>query len=157
MKGHTEKWLMLRKSMFDQGAILTDEQLLQSPVGLSNNLLWHLGHISRTTEFLLWQLGGFGMKFPENLDTLFAKGSSPSMWPSTAGLKERVFEHENKTRPEMIAFMDEIHLDEKYPEPYVTSTGLELSTFRDGIEYNLFHEGVHFGQFQLYRKLLGLV
>lgn len=142
--------------MADQAASFSESQLMNVPDHLSNNLLWIIGHLSRTTEFLIWKLNGESMKFPDGLDPWFAKGSSPSVWENTEGLAERILEHERLTRPEIIQWYETSDPSAPCPEPYHTSTGLVISTNQDTLEYNLMHEGIHFGQFQIYKKFLKL-
>lgn len=149
-----DKWEAVRNTIRKNVNSKSDEELLKVPAGLSNNLLWNLGHVVRTMDFLILKLAGEERYFPADLDPYFAKDSSPADWKTTDGLIQKIKEADLACAEKMKTFLKAADPQRKHPEPYQTSMGVTLATIKDSFDYNLIHECIHLGQIQLYNKLI---
>ena len=59
---------------------LSKEQILKVPEGARNNILWNLGHIIFDGCDMIYRPAGLALPLPEELEPLFAAGSSPADW-----------------------------------------------------------------------------
>jgi hypothetical protein len=148
------RWQAVRNQIRKLIESKTDEQLLKIPAGLSNNLLWNLGHVVRSMDFLILKPAGENRFFPQELDPYFAKDSSPAKWTSTDGLVQKVKNAEKECTEKMMHYLQSTDPGRKHTEPYKTSMGLELVTLADSFAYNLIHESIHLGHMQIYSKLI---
>jgi len=153
MQDLLQSWKFVRKQILQLIEPLSEKELLYTPPGLNNNMLWIFGHVVRSAEYLILKLSGNPLNFDQELDSYFAKGSSPSVWKSTTGLAERIKEGEKQYRLKLEKFLTEENLQLPLVEPYTTSTGITLNTIGDSLGYVSLHEAIHLGQLQLYRKL----
>lgn len=131
-----------------------ESALLQIPNGLANNMLWIFGHLIRTTEFLILKQANQPMLFPNELDSLFAKGSSPANWPKIDGLKQKLFDAEKKSQESVLDFLEKTDMNQQFSNPYTTSSGYVLDSAMAALRYNVVHEATHLGQLQIYKKLV---
>ena len=133
---------------------LTLEQLNVIPQGFNNNLIWNLGHIVVTQQFLCYKLSGLPLYLSDNMVTNFAKGSLPS--PNFEKADLALIKEENQRLPSLLEsdYKRGIFKDfGKYP----TSFGFELNTIDDAILFNNVHEGMHLGYLMaLKRAVLSL-
>jgi len=133
------------------------EKLFKIPAPLSNNLIWILGHIIRTRNFLILTLSKENSLFPSDLDPLFAKGSSPQSWNFNSNQKEelvnRLFKLEEGNFESLIKYIHS-NPDKVFTEPYKTSTGFVIDSIKSAVQYNLVHESIHLGKMELYKKLI---
>jgi len=133
------------------------EKLFKIPAPLSNNLIWILGHIIRTRNFLILTLSKENSLFPSDLDPLFAKGSSPQSWNFNSNQKEelvnQLFKLEEGNFESLIKYIHS-NSDKVFTEPYQTSTGFVIDSIKSAVQYNLVHESIHLGKMELYKKLI---
>lgn len=145
------------------------EKLFKIPDGLSNNLIWIFGHLVRSRDFLLLKIANFKMNFPEKLDPLFAKNSSPKNWQwqgnrllltdgstlSKEELLKEILSFEEQEFIFLLEFITKTSSKNEYLEknPYETSMGFVIDSLEKAFEYNLMHESIHLGQIQVYNKL----
>jgi hypothetical protein len=133
------------------------EKLFKIPAPLSNNLIWILGHIIRTRNFLILTLSKENSLFPSDLDPLFAKGSSPQSWNFNSNQKEelvnQLFKLEEGNFESLIKYIHS-NPDRVFTEPYQTSTGFVIDSIKSAVQYNLVHESIHLGKMELYKKLI---
>jgi len=144
---------IIRCKILDLLKDLSEDRLLNTPEKLANNMLWNLGHVVRSTDFLILKFAGEKLNFPAELDAYFAKGSQVKDWKSTQGLKDAVYQAEKTCREALEKFLTPEKLNEKLKEAYPTSMGIVLETVADAVEYATIHEALHLGQLQLYAKL----
>jgi len=133
------------------------EKLFKIPAPLSNNLIWILGHIIRTRNFLILTLSKENSLFPSDLDPLFAKGSSPQSWNFNSNQKEelvnQLFKLEEGNFESLIKYIHS-NPDKLFTESYQTSTGFVIDSIKSAVQYNLVHESIHLGKMELYKKLI---
>ena len=122
------------------------------PPGLSNNVLWNVGHVAVTAERLTYGLARLDLPGPAWAHDAFRKGTSPADWATPPdvdatvalldGFAERV---EGDARAGRFAsFRD-----------YTTTPGVTLTSLDEAVAFDLYHEGLHLGSVLALRKLVG--
>lgn len=134
--------------LLDQYSI---EQLNFIPEGLSNNLIWNIGHVAVVQQALVYKLSGLPMMVSEELYDKYKNGSQPNSNTSpeeVAIIKQLLFEAIEKTKNDYAN-----GLFKSYNE-FTTTTGFNLATVEDAINFNNFHEGMHLGFILKIKKFL---
>ncbi|MCK6607213.1 MAG: DinB family protein [Flavobacterium sp.] len=118
------------------------EQLNTIPAGMSNNLIWNLGHVVVSQQKLVYALSGLPMHIPDSLFEKYQNGSRPDGKTTQAEvdeIKKLLSEMVEKTKADFEAgVFKEYH-------PYQTKTGFHLGTWKEAMEFNNYHEGIHLG------------
>ena len=118
------------------------EQLNTIPVGMSNNLIWNLGHVVVSQQKLVYALSGLPMHISDSLFEKYQNGSRPDgKTPQTEvdEIKKLISEMVEKTKSDFKSgVFKEFH-------PYQTKTGFHLGTWKEPMEFNNYHEGIHLG------------
>ena len=118
------------------------EQLNTIPVGMSNNLIWNIGHVIVSQQKLVYALSGLPMHIPDSLFEKYQNGSRPDGKTTQAEvdeIKKLLSEMVEKTKADLEAG------DFKQLHPYQTKTGFNLGTWKEAMEFNNYHEGIHLG------------
>ena len=142
----------LRQSLDAVTSDLSDEAWHAVPDGFSNNVLWNVGHVVVTAEMLTYGLAGLDLTVPPALVAACRKGTSPAGWdapPDVADVRQLLIETPDRLEADYRAgrFTD-------YRE-YRTTPGVVLAAVEDGVRFNLFHDGLHFGSVLALRRLIG--
>lgn len=122
---------------------LKKEQLIKFGDGFNNHIFWHMGHIPVTLALLTYKRCQLPIPFPDNLITLFGKGSSPKDWdtkhPSIDSIRELMTEIPNQIKTD--------YEEGKFQnfDAYETSVGINLDNIEDSISFLTFHNGIHLG------------
>ena len=118
------------------------EQLNTIPPGISNNLIWNIGHVIVSQQKLVYALSGLPMHIPDSLFEKYQNGSRPDGKTTQAEvdeIKKLLSEMVEKTKFDFEAgVFKEFH-------PYQTKTGFRLGTWKEAMEFNNYHEGIHLG------------
>jgi hypothetical protein len=118
------------------------EQLNTIPEGMSNNLIWNMGHVIVSQQKLVYTLSGLPMHISDLLFEKYQNGSRPDGKTSqieVAEIKKLLSEIVEKTKADFEAgIFKEFH-------PYQTKTGFNLGTLKEAMEFNNYHEGIHLG------------
>jgi hypothetical protein len=130
---------------------LTEEQLLFIPAGFRNNILWHLGHVVVTQQNLHYSLSGLPVQVLPELINNFRSSTSPESWTSTPDIEE--VRQLLIDLPEKLAADYEAGMFKEY-KGFTSRTGIELKNIEDAVAFEIFHEGMHLGIVQTYRKML---
>lgn len=118
------------------------EQLNKIPDGMSNNLIWNIGHIIVSQQGLVYRLSGLPMLVTNEMMDTYKNGSIPT--------GNTTLEEVNLIKSLLISTMNETISDyekrvfQEYT-PYETKTGFSLQNVYDAIEFNNYHEGIHLG------------
>lgn len=127
------------------------EQLNTVPAGMSNNLIWNIGHIIVSQQKLVYALSGLPMHIPDSLFEKYQNGSRPDGKTTQAEvdeIKKLLSEMVEKTKADFEAgIFKEFH-------PYQTKTGFYLGTWKEAVEFNNYHEGIHLGIVLSIKKLI---
>lgn len=131
---------------------LPGELLFAVPEGRKNNIAWNLGHIVTVQQQLVYSLSGLPIGVPEHYPALFGKDTSPENWPEPPEMAE-IFSLLRSTADGFEA--DRAAGKFTQFQPYTMSlTGITVSTLEEAADFNVFHEGIHFGIiFTLMREL----
>ncbi len=127
------------------------EQLNTIPQGMSNNLIWNIGHVIVSQQKLVYALSGLPMNISDSLFEKYQNGSRPDgKTPQTEvdEIKKLLSEMVEKTKADFKAgIFKEFH-------PYQTKTGFHLGTLKEAVEFNNYHEGIHLGIMMSIKKYI---
>ncbi len=121
---------------------LTNKQLNTIPKGFKNNIAWNVAHLLVTQQLLCYKLSGLECLVSNEMISNFQKGSAPNYTVSDeefAIIKKQFLQF-----PIILAEDYSKGIFKNYTE-YTTSVKVTLSTIEDGIDFNLYHEGIHLG------------
>ena len=130
---------------------LSIEQLNTIPPKMSNNLIWNYGHIITTQQRLAYKLTGEQSIVSEELFAKYLSGSKPS---TNVTLKE--FEELKELSKKCIekTIVDyEAGLFKSFKE-MTSSTGFHFATLEEALEFNNYHEALHYGFMNQIKKLV---
>ena len=127
------------------------EQLNMIPAGFSNNLIWNIGHVIATQQGLVYRLSGLPMYISDEMKTTYQKGSYPTGATTQAevdGIKDLLISLISKTKKD--------YADGKFTSynEYTTSTGFNLKSIKEAMQFNNYHEGIHLGCLMAIRKFI---
>lgn len=127
------------------------EQLNTIPAGMSNNLIWNIGHVIVSQQKLVYALSGLPMHISDSLFEKYQNGSRPDGNATQAEvdeIKKLLSEMVEKTKSDFEAgVFKEFHT-------YQTKTGFHLGTWKEAMEFNNYHEGIHLGIMLQIKKFL---
>ena len=130
---------------------LTLEQLHTIPEGFKNNIAWNVAHLVVTQQLLQYKLSGLDCLVPDELIEEHKKGTSP-----TKNFTEEEFEEVT----DLFAGLPDT-LEEDFNEgifenyiTYETSAGFVIDSIEAAINFNNYHEGIHFGVILALKKLV---
>ena len=130
---------------------LTLEQMHTIPEGFVNNIAWNVAHIVVTQQLLLYKLSSLDCLCDDDLIEKYRKGTSPS-----ERFTEEAF---NEVKELLVGLPNTLEEDfeagifKTYTE-YPTSTGFVLTSFERAVNFNNFHEGIHYGIIRAIKKLV---
>jgi hypothetical protein len=138
----------LHLSFFDNFKL---EQLNRIPEGFSNNLIWNLGHIIVTQQILVYKVSGLPMDISDTLVGTYKNGTKPTGQTT----KEEVVELK-KLMLSLVKKTIEDYNKETFSSfnEITTSTGFHLSSTKEAIEFNNYHEALHLGFMMNIRKFI---
>ena len=127
------------------------EQLNTVPEGFQNNLIWNIAHVIVTQQLLAYKLSGLPMMVSDEMVAKFKKGTK------TEGVVSQ--EEVDQVRSLLFTTLDQTEKDIeagifKSFQEYPTSTGFVLKSIEDAMNFNNFHEGIHFGYVLALKKAL---
>lgn len=127
------------------------EQLNKIPDGMSNNLIWNIGHIIVSQQGLIYRLSGLPRYVTDEMTAKYQNGSVPTGNTS--------LEEVNEIKNLLISTMNQTISDYengvfKEYTPYETKTGFSLQNLNDAIEFNNYHEGIHLGFMMKIKKFI---
>ncbi len=131
----------------------TLEQLNTIPKGFSNNIVWNIGHIIVTQQLLVYKLSGLPISVSENMETLYKNGSIPTgktTQEEVEELKELLVSLPIKTKLDF----EKTNFFKDYQEYTTKTTGFTIDSAKTALEFNNFHEGIHFGIMLQIKKFL---
>jgi hypothetical protein len=130
---------------------LTLEQLHTIPEGFKNNIAWNVAHLVVTQQLLQYKLSGLDCLVPDELIEEHKKGTFP-----TKTFTEEEFEEVT----DLFAGLPDT-LEEDFNEgifenytTYETSAGFVIDSFEAAVNFNNYHEGIHFGIILALKKLV---
>lgn len=130
---------------------LSLEQIHVIPSGFKNNIAWNVAHIVVTQQLLHYKLSDLNCLCPDDLIEQHKKGTLPT----------RTFTQEefDEVKELLLGLPDTLEEDfnagifENFTS-YPTSTGFVLDSIKTAINFNNFHEGIHYGIIRAIKKFL---
>jgi len=129
----------------------TLEELNKVPKGFNNNIIWNIAHTIVTQQLLVYNLSGRPMLLSEEMVAAYRKGTKTERDLSQDEVnlvKGLLFSTIEKTKEDYLN-----KFFQSYTE-YTVSTKSTLSNVEEAIDFNNFHEGIHFGYILALRKSL---
>ena len=129
----------------------TLEELNKVPKGFNNNIIWNIAHTIVTQQLLVYNLSGLPMLLSEEMVAAYRKGTKTERDLSQDEVnlvKGLLFSTIEKTKEDY-----DNNFFQSYTE-YTVSTKSTLSNVEEAIDFNNFHEGIHFGYILALRKSL---
>jgi hypothetical protein len=144
-------WRTNRNLYLDFFDKYTVEQLNKIPVGFSNNLIWNIGHIIVAQQGLIYKSSDLQGYLSQELFELYKPGTKPTGKTSENEIKE--------LKKLLISLIEKTETDFYKGEFSIynertTSTGFHLGSLKEALEYNNYHEGLHFGLMMNIRKFI---
>lgn len=127
------------------------EQLLKIPEGFNNNIWWNIAHVVVTEQLLAYGMSGLPLNIEDTFVAKFRKGTTPDGTATDAEIKK--IEELMFSLPKQTKIDYESGLFKEFNE-YTTSLNVTLTNIEDAIEFNTFHEGLHFGSILALRRAL---
>lgn len=127
------------------------EQLNAIPTGFSNNLIWNIAHVIVSQQKLVYVLSGLPMHISQAMLEKYQNGSKPDgkvTQSEVDDIKRLLISTINQTKSD---FENGVF---KEFNPYQTKTGFYLGTLQEAIEFNNYHEGIHYGIMMQIKKFL---
>lgn len=129
----------------------TLEELNKVPEGFNNSIVWNIAHTIVTQQLLVYNLSGLPMLVSNDMVEVYRKGTKTERSLSqdeVDTIKNMLFSTIEKTKDDYNS-----NLFKSY-KAYTVSTKSKLTTVEEAIEFNNFHEGIHFGYILALRKSL---
>lgn len=126
-------------------------QLNKIPAGFSNNLIWNIGHIIVAQQGLVYRLSGLPNCVSDAMVETYKNGSRPT--------GETTQEEVDELKELLISLIDRTKTDysegkfTSYTE-FTTSTGFNLKSTSEALEFNNYHEALHLGFMMNIRKFI---
>lgn len=143
-----------RQSLVVAADAVPPEAWTETPAGLSNNVLWNVGHLAVTLDLLTYGLAGLDLPAPPEAVAAFRKGTSPADWDAPPDRES--------TRRLFLLGPDRLESDVRAGRfdgapfrSYTTTPGVTLTDLDGALAFNLYHEGIHLGAILALRKLVG--
>jgi hypothetical protein len=127
------------------------EQLNTMPKGFTNNLIWNIGHIIVTQQRLIYKTSGLPMYITDALLETYKTGTKPTGKTTKEEAKELQELLTSLISPTQNDFMNGKF---KSFTEVTTSTGFNLTSTPEAIDFNNYHEGLHLGFMINIRKFL---
>ncbi|MEZ4805176.1 MAG: DinB family protein [Bacteroidia bacterium] len=150
MESAFNTWKTNRENSIQLIQRYTVEQMNTTPKGFSNNLIWNIGHIVVVQQMLWYKASHLPMLVSDDLVHRF-KPVRPEM-PVTAEECKSLLELMSGL---MVQSIEDYRkgIFQKF-NPLRTQTGFELNNFDDAVNFNNYHEGVHYGLLLNIRKFV---
>lgn len=127
------------------------EQLNHIPEGMSNNLIWNIGHIIASQQGLVYRLSGLPTQVSETFIDKYKNGSIPN--------GETTQEEVDEIKQLLVSTLNQTIIDYEngkfttYHE-YQTKTGFLLRNLEEAMQFNNYHEGIHLGFMMKIKKFI---
>lgn len=144
-------WKTSRKNYLNFFDNYSLDQLNKIPNGFNNNLIWNIGHVIVAQQSLIYKCSNLPMYISEDLLNQYRPGTRPSGTTSQSEaneLKELLISLISKTEADF-----QKNLFTTYIERTVV-TGFHLASIKDAMEFNNYHEGLHFGYMMSIKKFV---
>ena len=146
-----ETAVFARKALLQILESLSEEQMVKIPETHRNSVFWNVAHLMVTQQLLTYRLSGHPLCIDEAFVERYGKGSEATEEVSDEDIefvKENIVKLSERTQQDY-----EKGLFGNY-KPYMTSTGIELSSVEEALKFSAFHDGIHLGVILSLKKLV---
>ena len=146
-----ETALFSRNALIQILGSLSDDQMLRIPEPHRNSIFWNVAHLMVTQQLLIYRLSGLPLHIEESFVERYGKGS--------VATEKVLAEDIDFVRENMVPLCQQIQSDYKKGifdtyKPYMTSTGIELTSVEEALQFSAFHDGIHLGVVLSLKKLV---
>jgi hypothetical protein len=129
------------------------QELNKIPQGFNNSIFWNIKHTVVTQQVLVYGLSGLSMHVSAEEIAAYQKGTKPEV-PAT---QEEVNLCKNQLTSRITKTEEDWDngLFENF-KTYTVTTKSTLSSAKEAIEFNNFHEGIHLGYILAQKRALGI-
>lgn len=134
--------LKTRKIFIDLLNELSLDHLNKIPEGFSNNIYWNIKHVVVTQQMLVYGLSNLPMQVSAAEIEAFRKGTKPTV--------DATPENADTLKEQLLVTLEQTIEDYKAEKfmsfkEYEVTTKTVLTSAKQAIEFNNFHEGIHLG------------
>lgn len=151
MKEAFDILLETRKTFLKTIEGLSIEELNTIPKGFKNNIVWNMNHLTVTQQLLCHKLSGEACLVEDSFIEKYRKGTHPDH-----KVDLELFEEQKKLFLELPKKTEELLAKGHFKNfhTYMTSANVELDSFETALQFNNFHEGIHFGSILALKKVI---
>ena len=151
MLKYFEEALFTRQTLMKFLESFSVEELNRVPPQFNNSIFWNIAHLLVTPQLICYRRSGLDLQIDEALVKKYAKGTKPD--------GEAEVNEIDIVKRHLVSSAQRIEKDYKDGlfqnyEPYMTSTGIELTTIEDALRFSTFHDGIHLGVILSLKKLV---
>lgn len=141
----------IRQGLLQHLEAFSLDQLNEIPEGLNNNLIWHLGHLISVQQNVCYQRSGLAPMMDVALIAQYANGTKPQGPVDQA--------HVDHLKSLALSTLDQFEQDlrdNKFTafEAMSLRDVLHLNTIDDAADFLAMHEGMHYGNVAVQKRLL---
>lgn len=130
---------------------LTTEQLNHVPIGLNNNIIWNIAHLTATQQNMCYIRCGLDISIDKKYFSPYLSGTKPDQSISKQEI-DIIFDLLTSSLNQFeIDYANHIFIDF---EPWDKKYGIKLNSIEDAIDFVPFHEGMHLGYIMALKKLI---
>jgi hypothetical protein len=146
-----ETAIFTRKSLIKILSSMSEKSMLRIPETHRNSVFWNVAHLMVTQQLLAYKLSGLPLDLEDSFVKRYAKGSEAT---EAVSAEDITFVKEN-----LVSLSEKVQQDFeeglfKSYNPYMTSTGIELTTIEEALKFSAFHDGIHLGVVLSLKKLV---
>lgn len=117
-------------------------ELVKIPDNFRNSIFWNIAHVLVTQQLLCYRLSGLDIQIDEGFVKRYGKGSLATEEVEMADIEY--------VKSNLLSAMKQTQEDYNKKsfgtyKPYLTSTGIELKSIDDAVNFSGFHDGIHLG------------
>ncbi len=151
MEKQFEIYRITRKTLIEDIAGLSVEQMNKIPDGFNNNIIWNLAHMIAAQQGACYKRGGHAMLIDEEIFEMFKPGTIP-----TGFVDEKQINHFKHL---FLKTIDDWEKDFKeglfFQNPsWRQSMGIEFNNMEETINFLMYHDGLHRGVITSLKKLV---
>ena len=155
MKYQLELFRQNRKNIISLLEEHTLEQVNMILPASRNNLIWNAGHLLVSQQFLWYHFSGLELQVGEDLIGKYAENSVPSGQATRKEFDNIKSLLQSSTDKSIADYHDNRFKSyNAYASDYF---GLTMNSIDEAIQFNNYHEGVHFGHMAQFRRRLKTV
>ena len=127
----------------------TEIELNHIPKGFNNNLIWNLGHIIASQQFLCYKLSGLPYVIEEDIIHTYRKGTKP--------IEKYTSKDYDKLKNLAQSTIDQLQADFDNNKflvytPFSTSYGIQINNINEAVDFANIHEAFHLGYTMALRR-----